>query len=553
MKYYETKGFNELLAQAIKENWDSPAMTNYANGTNYTYQRTAEAIACMHLLYQRLGIKENDRIAVVGKNTPEWAVVFLSAVTYGAIIVPILQNFPPDDIHHIVNHSGSKLLFVSDNLKELIVEDNMPNVMCIYCYTEKYCVHKNLKNSIPLKFHELRHLFMETYPNGLDKEKIQYATRKDEDHFSINYTSGTTGFSKGVIQTCGNIRGNIAYVMEVGLAHNQNKVLNFLPLAHTYGCSLDFLSQISNGSHITFLNKVPAPKVLIKAFDEVKPNVIFTVPLIVEKFYRAIAEPVMKKHAGISESILEKDIYPQLKEKLLSVFGGKIKQVVVGGAPLNGEIEENLLKLKFPLAVGYGMTECSPLISFANHDEYRIKAVGKGLPNMEVRIDSEDPLNVAGEIIVKGQNVMPCYFKNEKATEAVFDKEGWFHTGDIGIMKDGYIYIKGRCKSMILGPSGQNIYPEPLEAKMSNMPFVAECLIVEKCGKLVALVYPDIKAMDELNLQKEDLSSIMEENRKKFNNTVANYEQLSEIILYPKEFEKTPKKNIKRYLYENRN
>jgi long-chain acyl-CoA synthetase len=356
-----------------------------------------------------------------------------------------------------------------------------------------------------------------------------------------------------VIQTCGNIRGNIAYVMEVGLAHNQNKVLNFLPLAHTYGCTLDFLSQISNGSHITFLNKVPAPKVLLKAFEEVKPNVIFTVPLIVEKFYRAIAEPVLKKHADISENILEKDIYPQLKEKLLSVFGGKIRQVVVGGAPLNGEIEENLLKLKFPLAVGYGMTECSPLISFANHDEYRIKAVGKGLPNMEVRIDSEDPLNIAGEIIVKGQNVMPCYFKNEKATEAVFDKDGWFHTGDIGIMKDGYIYIKGRCKSMILGPSGQNIYPEPLEAKLSNMPFVAECLIVEKCCKLVALVYPDIKAMDELNLQKEDLTSIMEENRKKFNSTVANYEQLSEIILYPKEFEKTPKKNIKRYLYENRN
>lgn len=551
MKYYETEGFNELLAKAIKENWNAPAMTNYANGTTYTYQRTAEAIACMHLLYKRLGIKENDKIAVVGKNTPEWAVVFLSAVTYGAIIVPILQNFPPDDIHHIVNHSGSKLLFVSDNLKELIIEDNMPNVKCIYCYTEKYCVHKNLKNSIPQKFHELRHLFMDEYPDGFTKEDIKYVSRKDDDYFSINYTSGTTGFSKGVIQTCGNIRGNIAYVMEMGLAHNKNKVLNFLPLAHTYGCSLDFLSQISNGSHITLLNKVPAPKVLLKAFEEVKPNVIFTVPLIVEKFYRAIAEPVLKKHAGISQEIMEKEIYPPLKEKLLSVFGGLITQVVVGGAPLNGEIEENLLKLKFPLAVGYGMTECSPLISFAKCEDYRINAVGKALPNMEVRIDSEDPENIPGEIIVKGQNTMPSYFKNDTATQAVFDKDGWLHTGDIAVMKDGYIYIKGRCKSMILGPSGQNIYPEPLEAKMSNLPFVSECLIVEKNSKLVALVYPDFKAMDELNFQKEDLTNIMEENKKTFNAAVANYEQISEIILYPKEFEKTPKKNIKRYLYEN--
>lgn len=551
MKYYETVTFNEALKNSIRENWDALAMTNYANGENFTYARLAENIVKMHLLYKELGIKENDKIALVGKNTPEWAIVFLATVTYGAIIVPILQNFPPDDIHHIVNHSGSKLLFVSDNLKELIVEDNIPGVKCIYCYTEKYCVHKKIKNPIPQKIKELEALYSQVYPNGIKVEDLHFAEKKDDEWFSINYTSGTTGFSKGVIQTCGNIKGNISYVQEYKAAYKGIKILNFLPLAHTYGCSLDFLSQITVGAHITFLNKVPASKVLLKAFEEVRPNIIYSVPLIVEKFYRSIAEPVLKSHADLSESILESQIYPQLREKMMQAFGGEFREVVVGGAPLNHEIEERLKRIKFPLAVGYGMTECSPLISFAHEDEYVLGSVGKILPNMEAKIDSEDPENVPGEIIVRGQNMMSGYFKNDKATKATFTEDGWLRTGDIGVLKDGYLFIKGRCKSMILGPSGQNIYPEQLEAKMSNLPFVSESLIVESEGKLVALVYPDYRAMDEINIQKEDLSNIMEENKRRFNKSVANYEQISEIRLYPKEFEKTPKRNIKRYLYES--
>ncbi len=551
MKYYQSEGFNELLQKSILENWDAPALTNYATGETYTYSEMAKAIAEMHYLYRELGITENDKIALVGKNTPEWAIVFLSAVTYGAVIVPILQNFPTDDIHHIVNHSESKLLFISDNLKELISEDNIPKVKCIYCYTEKYCVHKNVQKAIPHKMQELRDHFAATYPNGIPKEEIRYAKRTDSDPFAINYTSGTTGFSKGVVQSFGNIRGNVAYVVEMGLAPKGNRILNFLPLAHTYGCTLDFLSQITNGGHITFLNKVPAPQIILKAFEDVKPDVIFSVPLVVEKIYRQIAEPVLKKHAGMSESLMQSNIYPQILEKLKSAFGGKFSQVITGGAPMNADIEEAMLRLGFPLAAGYGMTECSPLISFSGYKDFAAQSVGRPLPNMDVKIDSEDEANVAGEILVKGQNVMPCYFKNESATQAVFDEDGWFHTGDIGVLKDGFLFIKGRCKSMILGASGQNIYPEALEAKMSNLPFVSECLIVERCGKLVALVYPDFHAMDEINIQKEDLNNIMEENRKKFNSIVANYEQVSEIVLYPKEFEKTPKRNIKRYLYES--
>lgn len=551
MIYYNVEDFNAMLKKSIQENWESPALTNYVTGETFTYARLAESIAEIHYLFEVLGIKENDRVALVGKNTPEWAVVFLATITYGAIIVPILQNFPIDDIHHIVNQTEAKLLFVSENLKEQVVEDNMRKLKCIYCYTEKYCVHQN--GSAPQTIQELRDKIHELYPNGVKCEDVKFAKRKDDDIFAINYTSGSTGFSKGVIQTFGNIKGNIGFIIEKGLAYKGNKILTFLPLAHTYGCTLDFLSQITNGAHITFLNKVPAPKVLIKAFADIKPNVIFTVPLIVEKIYKSVAEPLIKEHeATMSEEELKKTIYPKACSMMIQLFGGNFKQVIAGGAPLNAEVEEALKKIEFPFAVGYGMTECSPLISFINLEEFVIKSVGVVLPNMDVMIDSEDGENIAGEILIKGQNVTPGYYKNEIETQKAFDKDGWFHTGDIGTLdKNGYLFIKGRCKSMILGPSGQNIYPEALEAKLSNLPFISECLIIEKDSKLVALVYPNFQAMDESNIQKEDLPNIMEANKKQFNQKVANYEQISEIILYPNEFEKTPKKNIKRYLYES--
>lgn len=542
-----------MLEQSIRENWNSPALTDYSTGNGYTYGKFAEAVVMLHHLFDELGIEKDDKIAVVGQNNPEWAIVFLATVTYGATIVPILQNFPPADIHHIVNHSDSKLLFISENLKDHIVEDQLPKVKCVYSYTDKYCIHhKNIQKSIPLKINELREYVNKKYPKGLTPDDIHFADRKPNDYFAIDYTSGTTGFSKGVIQTFDNIVGNCEYVKEIGVAYPGNRILTFLPLAHTYGCTLDLLSQITNGSHITFLNKVPAPKILIKAFDDVKPNVIFTVPLVVEKIFKAIAEPVIQKHsATMTQEEMENTIYPKVRDMLVQVFGGKFKQVVVGGAALNAEVEDWLTKIRFPFAVGYGMTECSPLISFVNLDQFVKRSVGKILPNLEVRIDSEDPENIAGEVLVKGQNVTPGYFRNDEDTKRAIDKEGWLHTGDIGTLsKDNDLFLKGRCKSMILGPSGQNIYPEALEAKMVNLPYVSECLIVQRDNKLVALVYPDFKAIDELNLQEDDVKKVMEENKKKYNAIVANYEQISEISLYPKEFEKTPKNSIKRYLYK---
>lgn len=553
MQYYEGT-FNKLLEKSIRENWDLPALTNYVTGETYHYKDVAAAIEEVHILFKELGVQPDDKIALVGKNTPEWAILFAATVTYGAIIVPILQNFPLDDIHHIVNHSESKILFVSDNLKDQIQEDHIRRVKCIYCYTEKYCLHSSTKAAIPHKIQELRDALKVKFPDGINKEDVKFADRKGDDVFALNYTSGTTGFSKGVIQTHGNIEGNLGFVFEHELSKKGNKILTFLPLAHSYGCTLDFLSQITNGSHITFLNKIPAPKILIKAFETIRPNVIFTVPLVVEKIYKSVAEPILTRHASdMTEEQMEKNIYPNVRNMLIQLFGGEFKQVIIGGAPLNAEIEEYLKKLKFPFAVGYGMTECSPLISFIGLERFVTTSVGIVLKNMDVKIDSPDPENIAGEILVKGQNVTKGYYKDEEGTEKAFDPDGWFHTGDIGTLnKDNYLFIKGRCKTMILGPSGQNIYPEALEAKLNNLPFVSECLVIKSDDKLVALVYPDFKAMDEINMDQKELHRIMEDNKKTFNKMVANYEQISEIRLYPNEFEKTPKKNIKRYLYESR-
>ena len=553
MKLYDMD-FNQKLKQAIQENWDKPAMTDYPTGRTLTYGKFAESMAQMHILFKEIGIEEGDKIAVVGKNNPDWAIVFLSAVTYGAVIVPILQNFPAADIHHIVNHSESKLLFISDNLKDQIVEDQIPKVQLIYCYDERYCIHKGVSRDLPLRIEELRDRIKKEYPKGFSKEDVKFAKRAKNDLFAIDYTSGTTGFSKGVMQTFDNIVGNIGYVEEIGVAYPGNRILSFLPLAHTYGCTLDLLSQITNGSHITFLNKLPAPKILAQAFSEVKPNVIFTVPLIPEKVFRAIAEPIIQKHAAtLSEEQMEATVYPKVREMLIQFFGGEFKQVVMGGAALNAEIEDWLTKIKFPFAVGYGMTECSPLIAFVNLDLFAKRSVGRTLPNLEVKIDSEDPENIVGEVLVKGQNVMAGYYKNPEDTERAIDKDGWLHTGDLGTLsKNNDLFLKGRCKTMLLGPSGQNIYPEALEAKLVNLPFVSECLVLSKNNKLVALVYPDFKAMDELGMQESDLAKVMDENKKKFNAIVGDYERITEIILYPNAFEKTPKNSIKRYLYQDK-
>jgi long-chain acyl-CoA synthetase len=371
----------------------------------------------------------------------------------------------------------------------------------------------------------------------------------------LNYTSGTTGFTKGVMLSANNLAGNILFALNSGIMHNKTRVVSFLPLAHAYGCAFEFLSPLAAGGHVTLLGKIPSPKILLQAMSEVKPTIILSVPLILEKIYKKQVQPLINQRAirwALNIPLIDNRILGTIQKKLIAAFGGEFEQIVVGGAPLNPEVEDFLLKIKFPITVGYGMTECAPLISYSHYKDYQANSCGKVLECMEVRIDNEDPTTHVGEICVRGENVMIGYYKNEQATKLAFDSEGWFHTGDLGtVSSDGVISIRGRSKSMILGPSGQNIYPEEIEAKLNNLPFVMESLVVESEGKLIALVYPDYEGVDGSHIRHEDLETVMEENRKLLNKEVASYATISKIVLYPNEFVKTPKKSIKRYLYSN--
>jgi len=550
------ENFIKLFETSFKDNWELDALTDYTTKETFTYGEMAKEIAKMHILFKELNIQRDDKIALVGRNNPSWAIAFCSVVTYGAVIVPILQDFHPNDIHHIVNHSESSLLFLSDNIWDSLEEEKLPDLRGIFSLTDFRCLHQKDGETIQKTMKGLDRLFQKTYPDGFCKEDIKYADKDNSELAELNYTSGTTGFSKGVMLTGNNLAGNITFGYQTKLVGRGYRILTFLPLAHAYACAFDFLAQVCNGAHITFLNKMPSPKILLKAFEEVKPNVVFTVPLVIEKLYKKQILPILNKRTmrfALSIPLLDQKILSEVRKKLISAFGGEFVEIVIGGAPLNKETENFLLRIKFPFTVGYGMTECAPLISYSPHDKFVPGSVGKVLDIMEVKIDSDDPYNKAGEICVRGENVMCGYYKNEAVTKTVLAADGWLRTGDMGtIDSDNNIFIKGRCKNMLLGPSGQNIYPEEIEAKLSNLPFVSECIVTtEKDGKLIALVYPDLDAMDESHIHNGEIELIMEENRKELNSMVAAYESLSKIYIYPNEFEKTPKKSIKRYLYEN--
>lgn len=551
------KNFIKLFEESFKENWDHLAMSDYATKTDYTYKQLAEEVAKMHLLFKELGIKEGETISLVGKNTPAWAITFISVVTYGAVIVPILQDFHPDDIQHVVNHSDSSLLFLSDNIWENIDESKVNNLRGIFSYSEFRCLYQGPGETIQKTMKQLDALFAERYPNGLTKEDVVYSNRTNDEMVVLNYTSGSTGFSKGVMLNGNAFMGNIDFMFEhtnLSSKTGRKKLLTFLPLAHVYGCTLDFLGQITSGSHITFLNRVPSPKILLKALEEVQPDVIFTVPLIIEKVYKAMIVPLLEKastQAAMAIPELRDKMYSEISNKLYNAFGGKFIEIVLGGAGVNAEVDEFLCKIKFPFTVGYGMTECAPLISYCSKDQHKVGSAGILLTNMEAKIVSDDPENIAGELLVKGPNVMMGYYKNPEATAAAFTEDGWMRTGDMATMdSENHIFLKGRCKNMILGASGQNIYPETIEAKISNLPFIQECVVIARESKLVALVYPDFAAMDENNVSRDELDVIMEENRKTINKSLASYEAITKMVIFPNEFEKTAKKNIKRYLYE---
>jgi long-chain acyl-CoA synthetase len=542
----------EYVEKSLKENWNNPAFSDYL-GQTFTFSDVAKDIVRIHGILKTWDIKPGDKVALLGRNSSTWAITYLATISYGAVVVPILADFAPADIHHIVNHSDSTILFTSDQIWENIDDSSMPHLTAIFSLTRFDLLVSRDDEASARWTAEIAAIAKKI--ENLTSNDINFEEISNEKLGVISYTSGTTGFSKGVMLPLNSLAANVLF------GHNNiplqagDKIVSFLPLAHAYGCAFEFLWPFSVGCHITFLTKTPAPKTILQAFEQVRPKLVLTVPLIIEKIYKKQILPTINKQSMkllLMVPLLDKKIYQQVNKKLSDAFGGNFMQVIIGGAPLNAEVEDFLKKIKFPFTVGFGMTECGPLISYAAWADNPQGACGKILPTLSVKIDSNDPLNEVGEIMVRGENVMLGYYKNPEATNATLDAEGWLRTGDLGVVdNDGYIFIKGRSKSMILGPSGQNIYPEEIEAKLNNMPYIQESLVVERNNRLVALIYPDYDAADEAGLSPEDLVLVMEENKKTLNQELPAYMQLQKTKLYPEEFEKTPKKSIKRFLYSS--
>ena len=548
------KKFIKMYEESFSRNYDLPALSDYTSDISYTYGEMAIQIARLHLLYEAAGVSKGDKIAVFGKNSSNWCVGFMSVMTYGAVVVPVLADFKPADAHTIINHSDSVLLLVDDQTMKALSEKEMKQVRNILSLDD-FGILSSRPAAAFKKAHEgLDGLFKKKYPDGFTRDHIKYAEVDNSQVVEINYTSGTTGFSKGVVLSANSLAGNIDFAMRSIELNAGEKMLALLPLAHCYGCAFDYLFPMAVGVKVTILGKLPATPVIIKAFSEIRPHLIMFVPIFFEKIYKKKLLPVLQKG---SMKVLTRIpgvkglIYGKIRKSLIDTFGGRFREAVLGGAGLNAEVEDFLTKIKFPFTIGYGMTECGPLISYEGHATTRKGSSGKILDVMELRIDSEEPFRVPGEILVKGENLMEGYYKNEEATRATIDEEGWLHTGDLGITdKEGFIYIKGRSKSMLLGPSGQNIYPEEIEAKLCNMPYVNEAVVLMNSNhKLEALVNPDY---DQLKADKReaDLESLMEQNRKEVNQHLAAYETLRKIHIHEKEFEKTPKRSIKRFLYK---
>ncbi len=550
------ENFIKLYESSFRENWDLPCYTDYGEAQEFTYGEVAEEIARLHLLFKHCSLRRGDKISIIGKNNARWCIAYMATITYGAIVVPILQDFNPNDVHHIVGHSESVFLFVSDTIWEQLEEEKLPGIRAAFSLSDYRCLHQRDGENIQKFLKYLNSEMRETYPKGFRPEDIEYTTLSNDKVMLLNYTSGTTGFSKGVMLTGNNLAGNVTFGIRTELLKKGDRVLSFLPLAHAYGCAFDFLTATAVGTHVILLGKTPSPKILMKAFEEVKPNLIITVPLVIEKIYKNVIQPLINKKGmkwALNIPLLDGQIYGQIRKKLIDALGGRFKEVIIGGAAMNPEVEEFFYRIKFPFTIGYGMTECAPLISYAPWNEFIPSSSGKVLDIMEARIYKENPEATTGEIQVRGENVMAGYFKNPEATQEVFTEDGWLRTGDLGTMDaNGNLFIRGRSKTMILSSSGQNIFPEEIEARLNNMPFILESLIIERNKKLVALVYADYESLESLGLNEpKNLQTIMDENLKNLNNMVAAYEKVSRIQLYPTEFEKTPKKSIKRFLYNS--
>ena len=548
------KSLNKLFENCFKTHWDLLALSNY-KGENLQYKDVARRIEKLHIIFEACDLKKGDKIAICGRNQANWAVAYLATLTYGAVIVPILHEFKGSSIHHIVTHSDSKILFVGDHIWEELSEAEMPNLEAVILITD-YSIPFAKKSRIHETRERLNKLFGEKYPKYFRQEHLHYHIDEPEELAMINYTSGTTGFSKGVMIPYRSLYSNVLFSKEViQEVRSGADVVSMLPMAHVYGMMFEFIFEMTVGAHVHFLTRMPSPKIIMEAFETVRPRVIIAVPLIIEKIYKTKLQPLLNKmsmRVWLRLPVIEHKVRDRILKTLINVFGGNFCEVIIGGAPFNRDAELFFKKIGFPYTVGYGMTECGPIITYASWRKNKTYSCGRAAPRMEVRIDSPDPENIPGEIQTRGDNVMLGYYNDPDATEAAFTDDGWLRTGDMGTMdNDGFVFIKGRFKTMVLGPSGQNIYPEELESILNNLPYVAESLIIEKGGKLVALVYPNLEMVAEAKLTDQQLREIMQDNLNLLNEEQPNYSKVSTFRIFPEEFEKTPKKSIKRYLYQN--
>ena len=547
--------FNSYIERSIIKNWNLDALTDY-KGATLQYHDVARKIEKLHILFENSDVKKGDKIAVCGRNSSQWAVAFLAIITYGAIVVPIQNEFKPEQIHNIVNHSESKLLFVGDVVATEITPEEMPSLEGIIHLPDNSLVISRSEKLTYAREH-LNEMFGHKYPKYFRAEHVKYHVDAPEELAMINYTSGTTGFSKGVMLPYRALWGNLDYLIDSvspKIGKNCN-ILSPLPMAHMYGLMTEFLYNIVEGNHIFFLTRLPSPTLISEALAEIKPDILFAVPLVVDKIVRKEVFPHIQTNRTkllMNMPVINKRIKEKVREFVLRKFGERPYEVVVGGAPLNKEIENFFVSIGFPIAMGYGTTETAPLITFAHQDNYAAGSCGVAVKHMEVKVLSDDPENVAGELVCRGINVMKGYYKNQEATDAVLDEDGWFHTGDLATMSaDGHFFVRGRSKNMLLGPNGQNIYPEEIEDKLNSLAMVNESIVLQSNDKLVALVHPDMEEVSNLGFTDEDLANIMEENRKELNLQMPSFAHISRIQLHDTEFEKTAKKSIKRYLYQD--
>ena len=546
--------FNSYIEKTIKDNWLLDALTDY-KGTTLQYHDVARKIEKLHIMLEAAGIQKGDRIAVCGRNSAHWAVAFLATLTYGAVIVPILHEFNGEQIHNIVNHSESRLLFVGDYVVKTITPEEMPHLEGIFNLPDFSLL--TCRNDALMHAREhLNELFGHKYPNAYRKEDIQWYEGTPKEMCMINYTSGTTGFSKGVMLPYRALWSNVDFCQRFLGNHMPkfSRTLSILPMAHMYGMAIEFLFPFCSGYHLFFLNRLPSPAIIAEAFKEICPDVVVAVPLIIEKIIRKRVFPKIQSNVFkilLQMPVVSKKVKERICQEVYAAFGGRAYEVIVGGAPLNQEVEAFLKSIDFPITVGYGTTECAPLISFSDYHDFVPSSCGRPVANMEVKILSPDPQHVEGEIVCRGLNVMLGYYKNEKATRKAIDEDGWYHTGDLATMSaDGHIFIRGRLKNMLLGANGQNVYPEEIEDKLNSMPLVSESLIVQRGDKLVALVHPDMEESKQMGFTQEDLENVMEQNRQELNAGLPVYSKLQAFELQEEEFMKTPKRSIKRYLYK---